>query len=176
MKHLFLTDWENIIRILVITVTTYVSLIVLLRAFGKRTLSKMNAFDFVVTIALGSILATAILDKSIPVAEGVSGLFFLVFLQYLISWLSSRSRIVSRFVKASPSLLVYKGEILFEMTKRERITTDEIFAMAREHNIGSLKDIMSMVLETDGSITVLPYSASLDGDQFRKLKKPATLL
>ena len=172
---MILTEWENILRIIIVSIATYSSLIILLRGFGKRTLSKMNAFDMVVTIALGSILATSILDKSIPVAEGVTALFVLILLQYIISWISTRNKFISRLVKASPSLLVFKGELLPDIMKRERITKDEIFAMAREKKIGSLSDILCMVLESDGSITVLPYSADVEQEQLNLFVKPSTV-
>jgi uncharacterized membrane protein YcaP (DUF421 family) len=70
MDKLFFYSWESIIRTGVTTILAYFCLILLLRISGKRTLSKMNAFDFVVTIALGSILATVLLNKSVALADG----------------------------------------------------------------------------------------------------------
>jgi uncharacterized membrane protein YcaP (DUF421 family) len=58
MEKIFFNVWESIVRTLVIGVLAYAILILQLRISGKRTLSKMNAFDFIVTIALGSTLAT----------------------------------------------------------------------------------------------------------------------
>jgi uncharacterized membrane protein YcaP (DUF421 family) len=89
-----------------------VALIILLRISGKRTLSKMNAFDFIVTIALGSTLATVLLNKSVSLADGVLALFLLIGLQFLITFFSVRSKRVSKLVKSIPTLLVYKGDLL----------------------------------------------------------------
>ena len=91
---------------MVVGVLAYVALVFLLRISGKRTLSKMNAFDFVVTVALGSTLATILLSKDVPLAEGVLAFALLIALQYVIAWFSVRSRTVSRFVKAEPTLLL----------------------------------------------------------------------
>jgi uncharacterized membrane protein YcaP (DUF421 family) len=111
MKSIFFESWESMLRTGVITILAYVLLIFLLRISGKRTLSKMNAFDFIVTVALGSTLATVMLSKDVVLADGVLGFFLLIFLQYIITWLSVRNTSISNLVKSSPALLVYKGEM-----------------------------------------------------------------
>lgn len=92
MNNIFFDSWDSILRTLVITILAYVALIILLRISGKRTLSKMNAFDFIVTIALGSTLATVLLNKSVSLADGVLALFLLIGLQFLITFFSVRSK------------------------------------------------------------------------------------
>ena len=84
-------------------------MVLLLRVSGKRTLTKMNAFDLVVTVALGSMLATVLLTKSVALAEGLTAFVLLIFLQFVLTWLSVRSRAVSRLVKSELTLLVYQG-------------------------------------------------------------------
>ena len=69
----------------------------------------MNAFDLVVTVALGSILATMLLSKDVALAEGIVAFAVLIGLQFLIAWLSVRSRTISGLVKAEPRLLVFQG-------------------------------------------------------------------
>ena len=84
-------------------------LLLLLRVSGKRTLTKMNAFDLVVTVALGSTLATVLLTKSVALAEGLTAFVLLIFLQFVLTWLFVRSQAASRLVKSEPTLLVYQG-------------------------------------------------------------------
>ena len=84
-------------------------LLLLLRVSGKRTLTKMNAFDLVVTVALGSTLATVLLTKSVALAEGITAFVLLIFLQFVLTWLFVRSQAASRLVKSEPTLLVYQG-------------------------------------------------------------------
>ncbi len=71
----------------------------------------MNAFDFIVTIALGSTLSAVLLNKDIALADGILALFLLIFLQYLITWSSVRSETISKIIKSKPEILLYKGEI-----------------------------------------------------------------
>ena len=82
-------SWAGLGRVLLVGTLAYVALVLLLRISGKRTLSKLNAFDLVVTVALGSTLATVLLSKSVALAEGVLALGLLILLQYVIAWLSA---------------------------------------------------------------------------------------
>lgn len=155
MSKIFFDSWESILRTTVITVMAYALLIVLLRSFGKRTLSKMNAFDFIVTVALGSTLATVSLTKSVALADGVLAFFLLIFLQYLITYLSVRNKRINDIVKATPTLLLYKGELLLPAMKEQRITPDEVHAILRANGYASVEEVDAVVLETDGSLTVI---------------------
>src|SRR3954447_26162453 len=89
---------------LVVGPLAYVALVLLLRISGKRTLTKLNAFDLVITVALGSMLATILLNKSVLLGEGVLGLAVLIALQFVITWTSVRYPWVQGVVKAEPTL------------------------------------------------------------------------
>ncbi|MDQ6812138.1 MAG: DUF421 domain-containing protein [Bacteroidota bacterium] len=172
MKNIFFDSWESIVRTAVITVLAYALLIVLLRVSGKRTLSKMNAFDFIVTIALGSTLATVMLSKNVALADGVLAFFLLIILQYIITWLSVRNKGISNLVKSSPSLLVYKGVMHKQIMKKERIDEDEIYAALRKRGLSSLDDADAIVLEADGSLTVIKEVQSLGSKTMENVTKP----
>lgn len=155
MDKLFFDNWESIFRTFIITILAYFSLIALLRISGKRTLSKMNAFDFIVTIAIGSVLASVLLNKSVALADGVLAFALLIGLQYLITTLALRSKKVSQWVKATPSLIVYNGEILTKTMHKERISEDEVYAALRQNGIKSIVHAKAVVLESDGSMSVI---------------------
>lgn len=155
MEDIFYTDWKPLLRIFIITVVAYPAIIVLLRVSGKRTLSKMNAFDFIVTVALGSIFASVILTKSISIAEGILAFSLLILLQYGITFLSSRSQSVSDLVKSAPVLMAYRGNLIKANMLKERIDEDEIWGVLRKSGNATLEDIDAVVLETDGSLSVI---------------------
>jgi len=124
----------------------------------------MNAFDFVVTIALGSTLATILLNKNVALLEGILALALLIFLQYAVSWLSVRIPVVKSIVASQPALLVYKGGVLEATMKKERIEIEEIYLSAREKGISQISEIDAAVLETTGNITIIPKMNSLTND------------
>ena len=155
---IFFESWFGVVRVLIVGTLAYTALVILLRVTGKRTLSKLNAFDLVVTVALGSTVATAILSKTTPLAEGVTALALLVVLQYVVTWLSVRFEAVDRLVKAEPVLLFYKGKFLRDAMKKERVTEGEVRAAVREMSIGSLDQVEAVVLETAATITAIRKS------------------
>jgi uncharacterized membrane protein YcaP (DUF421 family) len=152
---LLFDSWTGLLRVLVIGLAAYVFLLFILRASGKRTLSKMNAFDFIVTIALGSTVSSVILDKSVPLAEGVAALALLVVLQFIITWSSVRSATVSNLVKSEPTLLARDGRLLHDAMRRQRVTKEEIEAAVRQHGNRDVGEVAMVILETDGSMSVI---------------------
>ncbi len=156
MQHMFFESWDSIVRSFIITILAYIILILMLRVSGKRTLSKMNAFDFVITIALGSCLATVALNKSVPLADGALVFLLLILLQFVITWLSVRIDKVKKIITCTPTLLLYKGKMLKEVMKKERVTIEEIYVIARKKGFTDLKEIDAIVLETTGDLNVIP--------------------
>jgi len=152
---MFFDNWGGLARVIVVGVLAYVALVVLLRISGKRTLSKMNAFDFVVTVALGSTLATILLSKDVALVEGIVALGLLIGLQFVLTWLSVRSSTVDRLVKSEPTLLYHRDRFLRDAMRRERVTEDEVRAAIRGAGFASLESVEAVVLETDGSVASL---------------------
>lgn len=155
---MFFNSWMGLLRVVIVGTLAYCGLVLVLRIPGKRTLSKMNVFDFVVTVALGSILATILLSKDVALAEGMTAFCTLILLQFIVAWLSVRSKLVRKLVKSNPTLLFYKGQMLDEAMKHERITKSEVEAAIRAQGIASFEGVEAVVLETDGSITVMNKS------------------
>lgn len=153
---MFFDQWDGLVRVVVVGTLAYVALVILLRVTGKRTLSKMNAFDFVVTVALGSTLATVLLSSDVALAEGVTAFLLLILLQLTVAWGSARSRRFRHLVKAEPRLLLHDGRLLDRALLDERVAPEEVMAAVRASGAASMEDIAAVVLETDGSFSVIP--------------------
>ena len=156
---MFFDNWFGIFRILIVGVLAYVALIVFLRVAGKRSLSKWNAFDFIVTIALGSTLATVVVSKDTVLFEGAFAFFLLLALQWIITRLSVKFDSFKNIVKAAPTLLFDQGEFLFGAMRRERVTESEIRAAIRSKGLAAIESVEAVVLETDGTFSVINKSA-----------------
>lgn len=157
---MFFQGWTGLGRVLVVGVLAYAALVLLLRVSGKRTLSKMNAFDFVVTVALGSTLATVLLSKSVALLEGILAFALLIGLQLAITWLSVRSERFQGLIKAQPTLLLHQGRFLHDALRRERVSEEEVRAALRSQGVAALEEVGAVVLETDGSFSVLQRAES----------------
>lgn len=159
MDRLFFDGWAGPARTAVIGVLAYVLLIVFLRLAGKRTLSKMNAFDFIVTVALGSMLATILLSKEISLVQGGIALALLIFLQFLVTWTSVRLSWVRKLVTGEPTLLLFRGQLLHEAMRRTRVTEDEVRTAVRAAGLHDNSEVEAVVMETDASFSVLERRA-----------------
>ena len=131
MEQFFFNSWQSLFRTLVVGVLAYVALVFFLRISGKRTLSKLNAFDLVVTVTLGSTLATVLLSRDVSLADGVLALALLVGLQFVVTWSSMRARWIRKLVTGEPHMLLYRGDYVRSALYRARVTEDSIFRIAQ---------------------------------------------
>lgn len=168
MEGMFFSSATALVRTLVVGVLAYISLVLLLRLSGRRTLSKMNAFDLVITVALGSTFATILLNQDVSLAQGVLALALLIGLQYVVTWSSVRAAWFRKMITGEPALLFYRGRFLGDALRTARVTEDEVRAAIRSSGMAAQKGIEAVVLETDGSFSVIQDGAqggcsSLDG-------------
>lgn len=165
---MFFHDWTDVLRVVLVGIPAYAGVVLFLRATGNRTLSKMNAFDLVVTVALGSTLASTLTSSSVALVEGLAALLLLILLQYAITWMSVRSPAFNRVIKAEPAMLFFRGTFLYASMKRERVTRDEVLAAIRDAGILSLSGVEAVVLGSSGDLAVVPRAAGdapIGGDE-----------
>jgi uncharacterized membrane protein YcaP (DUF421 family) len=155
--------WSDLVRVLAVGSAAYVTLVLVLRLSGKRTLAKLNAFDLVVTVALGSTLATILLSSSVSWAEGAVALALLAVLQLLVAFTTSRLPVVRTMVTAEPTYLVRDGVLLEHAMREQRVAVAEVRQALRGSGSASLGDVAAVVLETDGTLSVVTRSQLGDG-------------
>ncbi len=136
---------------------------VVLRVSGKRTLAKLNAFDFVVTVALGSTLATILLNSTVSWAEGAVALAVLAGLQFLVAVVASRVPAARSVVTAQPTFIVRDGAVLDGALREQRVAPAEVRQAVRGAGYGDLRQVAAVVLETDGTLNVIASSKRGDG-------------
>jgi uncharacterized membrane protein YcaP (DUF421 family) len=152
---MFFDNLQGLLRIALISLPAYGWLVLVLRLAGKRSLSKLNAFDLVVTVALGSTLATILLTQDVAFLEGALAFCMLAALQWLVSRFSVSSPWFSRLVRSEPRLLVENGSYREAAMAAERVTVSDVDAAIRNAGIGRLEGVAAVVLETDGSMSVI---------------------
>lgn len=166
----FFKSWPELGRTALIAILAYVALILLLRVSGKRTLSKLNAFDLIVTVAFGSTLATVMMSKDVALAEGVLAFALLIGFQFSITWLSVHYQPFSKLVKAEPKLLFCDGDFIDSALQSERLTRGEVRSAARSQGVASMQQVRAVVLETDGSLSVVKSDGDSDDSALEGVK------
>jgi uncharacterized membrane protein YcaP (DUF421 family) len=159
---MFFDTWFGLARAAVVGVLAYVGLVAFLRLSGKRTLAKMSAFDLVVSVALGSTLATVLLTKDVALLEGLAGFAVLILMQFVVAWLSIRSAAFRRLVRSEPALLYFRGRFLDRSLKSERVTESEVYQAVRADGYSGMDDVEAVVLESDGSFSVVTARGGSD--------------
>ncbi|MXP25492.1 DUF421 domain-containing protein [Altererythrobacter indicus] len=169
---MFFDKWPDIWRILIIAATSYAAIIIILRLGGKRTLSKLNAFDFIVTIALGSVLASTVLLKDTSLSEGLAAIAALVVLQLIVTWSSNRSDWFAKILRSEPRIVLRDGKFLEDAMAQEHIRWDEIEAAIRRKGHGKVEDVTAVVLEADGTLSVICEGKAEDCTALRSVLGP----
>ena len=164
-------SWFDLGRVLLVGAAAYVTLVVVLRVSGKRTLAKLSAFDFVVTVAFGSTLATILLSKDVSWAEGVLALALLAVLQMIVAATSRRLPGGRSFVTAPPTVLLRDGVLREDAMREERITHGELRQAIRSSGVGGFDTVAAVVLESDGSLSVVTTSQVGDGAALEQLDR-----
>ena len=162
-------SWGDLGRVIAVGTAAYVSLVVVLRVVGKRALAKLNAFDLVVTVAIGSILATILLSSDVSWAEGVLALALLAVLQLAVTWTSSRWPTTRKAVSSEPTLVLRDGHPIEEAMREQRLTAGELRQAVRSTGLGDLSAVGAVVLESDGTLSVIPAEKYGDGSALGEL-------
>ncbi len=147
-------SWGDLAMVGVSAVAIYVTVVVYTRLAGLRSFSKMSSFDFAITVAFGSMMATVAVSPTATLAQGVVGLGVLYLLQVTVGALRRRS-VFQKVVDNQPRLLMAGTEILEHNLRASRVTESDLRAKLREANVIHPGQIRAVVMETTGDIAVL---------------------
>ncbi len=156
-------SWGDLGRVVAVGAAAYVVLVLVLRISGKRTLAKLNAFDLVVTVALGSTLATILLSSDVSWAEGATAFALLVLLQLVVSWTTTHVGPGRSLVTARPTTVLRDGVVDEAALKAQRLTHEELRQAVRGSGAGGFDQVARVVLETDGTLSVIQSGKVGDG-------------
>ncbi len=152
---IFFNSWEDVVRVLITIIFAYPGLIILLRIYGKRSLSKMNIFDFIITVAFGSVFASVVVAKEVTIVDGLVSFTLLLTAQYVITFASLRWDFIERIIRSEPTLIFHNGEFLEDDMFNVRVNKQEILSEVRQNSIACLDDVYAVVLETNGEMSVI---------------------
>ena len=155
------TTWEEAALVVVSATCIYLAVLTYTRLAGVRSFAKMSAFDFAMTVAVGSLMAGVATSPSATLANGVIALGVLYGLQVAIALLRRRHSL-SRLIDNRPVLLVAHGRVRDEGLAAARMTRDDLHTKLRGAGLASVEEATAVVLETTGDVSVI--SSSLPSD------------
>ncbi|WP_409433313.1 DUF421 domain-containing protein [Litorimonas sp. RW-G-Af-16] len=155
-----MTDWiflppTAIAGVLVSVILTYLGLVALTRIFGIRSFSKMSGFDFAVTVAFGSILASIVMAKDPPVLQGLLALTSLFVIQFIFATARRQWTWFNQMTGNSARLIMARGVINDVQLKKAKMTRGDLIAKLREANALNFDEVEAVIAETTGDVSVL---------------------
>lgn len=157
MEEWFNTSWESVITIVVNAIGIYLAIMIFTRLTGKRSFSKMSSFDFAMTVAIGSMIASTVLSSTVTLTTGILGLAMIYGLQISIAFLRN-FRGVSDLVDNTPLMLMDGNKILKKNLHKAKVTEGDLRSKLREANVLNLSQVKAVVFEATGDISVLHSS------------------
>ena len=167
-------EWSALLMVVLSALGIYAGLLVLTRLAGLRSFSKMSSFDFAITVALGSLLASTIVLDSVPLGRGLVALAALYAIQIAVAMLRSRYGWVSRAVDNAPLLLMDGATVLHDNLRHAKMTEEDLRAKLREANVLDLRQVRAVIFETTGDVSVLHGDADglkLDAQLLRDVRR-----
>lgn len=125
------------------------------RVVGKKIITQMNFFDFILGVSMGSIIADALIDKEYPTVSEATALILFTILTIIISYISIKSFRFRKVITSEPAILIKNGVLIDKNIRKLRLTINEILMKLREKDVFNLEDVEYAILERDGQISVL---------------------
>ena len=147
---------SNFLHICFRTILVFIILFFITKMMGKKQISELNFFDYIVGITIGSIAADISLDIEKNMIAGIAALFIYGFISYIISFVSIKSILARRFFIGVPTVLVEKGKIIESGLKKSKIDVNDLLMVARENGYFNLDEIDYALMEVNGNISFLP--------------------
>ncbi|UUO05716.1 DUF421 domain-containing protein [Blastopirellula sp. J2-11] len=148
-------EWSELAMVVLSGIITYGAILAYTRIVGLRSFSKISAADFAMTIAVGSLFASTMSGSTPTLSVGLVAIATLFGGQWLVAFLRRSSKSVSQIVDNQPMLLMSRGGLLEENMRKANVTHADIYGKLREANVITLDDVLAVVFETTGDISVL---------------------
>jgi uncharacterized membrane protein YcaP (DUF421 family) len=131
-------------------------ILIVTRVVGRRELSDLEPFDFILLVVLGDLVQQGITQSDQSVTGTLTVIATIAVLSAFVSWVSFRSRPARLLTEGEPIVLVQDGRPIERNLRRERITINDLHEEARQAQIASLDDVAWAILENDGKISCIP--------------------
>lgn len=163
MSDWFGSTWETVAYVVVSTAAIYCSSLFAIRVAGRRTVAQLSSFDIVVTIALGSLIASTAVSRDPSYAQGMTAVVTLLLLQVLAAAARQRWAAARRLLDFAPYVVVRDGDLHLPTTPfGPQMTRDELLSKLRERDVFQLEGLRVVVIEPTGGLSVAREEASAE--------------
>lgn len=138
------------------SIVLYIIILIVMRLMGKREIGQLQPFELVVAILIADLASIPMADTGIPIQNGIIPILGLLVMDLIISMLNMKSIRAREIISGKPTILIYRGKINEKALRKERFTVNELEERLRGNDIASIGDVEYAILETNGSLSVIP--------------------
>ncbi|TMN23408.1 DUF421 domain-containing protein [Lentibacillus cibarius] len=170
------------IEIIIRSVVFLIALFALSKGLGKKKLSHLTTFQYMLTIVIGGIVALSVVNPAAPVAYGLIALAIWFLIPFAAEFIALKSKRFRDVAKGKGTVLIQNGKIMEDNLKKERITTDDLLGQLRNNNVFTAADVEFAVMEANGDVNVLPkkenqpVTPKMLGTKVSPAKEPQTVI
>ena len=150
----------EIVNVFVRTVFMIIILFISTKLIGKKQVSQLSLFDYIIGITIGSIVADISLDLDKNLISGIISLVSYVLLSVLISYISMKNLTLRRFFVGVPTILIENNKIIEDGLKKVKFDVNDLLTEARSQGYFKLEDIEYAIMETNGRVSFMPVNSS----------------
>ena len=148
------------------TAVVYLFVVAAIRISGKREVGQMSVLELVVILVISDAVQNSMIGENTTLWGGLVAVVTLLSLDFAINWATGRSRRLRNVIEGEPRLLVRDGRLLQKALREEKVDADVVRAAIRSHGLTRVEDVRLAVLETDGSISVIPLDDASDRSSY----------
>ena len=169
--HLLGVTWQQAGVVVLSSIGIYLGFVAFVRIAGQRSIASMTSFDFGFVVALGAVIGRVVLNRTPTLVAGLVGLATLFVLEAALG-IARRSPFVHRLMSRPPMLLLANGKFLEDAMRSSHVVHDEIRARLRFVGVRSLDEVAAVVLERNGSMSVIRAGDPIDDDMLADVVQP----
>lgn len=145
--------------LIVRAIIIYLLVLLVFRLMGKRQIGQMQPFELVLTLIVADLATIPMTENTTPVIDAVVPLITLVVVHYFLTFLSKKSKKFGQIISGKPIIIIDTNGIVFSAIQQLDITVEDIFEAIRGAGYFNLEEVQYAVMETNGTVNVLPKSA-----------------
>ena len=151
----FAIEWQQVVGVSLSALGLYLGLIAFTRLIGLRSFSKLSSYDFAMTVAIGSILASTILSDSPSLSQGLVAVAVLFLIQFTISVIRRKFKPLKSLIDNQAIILMAHGEYFCDNLKEANLTKSDVQEVLRKNGIKSKSEVFAIIMETTGDMSVI---------------------
>lgn len=156
IKDILNTNYSELINVAQRSIVSFILLFIVAKIIGKKQVSELSLFDYVVSISIGNFAAEIAMNPDVQILNGVVGLIIFGIIAYLVSILSMKSIVLRRFFMGTPTIIMQDGKFIYKNFRKVKIDMNDFLESARGNGYFDISEIKYAIMEADGKISFMP--------------------